>query len=185
MSNIIKHLVSKMSKLELEKRNTRKPIQEGANRNPTPFRRPSQPSQILQRPRKNPKDQNVQHPLNNFVDENQHEEEDEGDDNNMIGEPAEDACLTLSEYEDQLMLNVFPDQDNGEVFGQDDPKQSESQVKRYNLRSKPIVQKYQPKASTSKKNADQNLEVSIPIPMANQLPIRKLLNKATKQRRSG
>ena len=96
-----------MSKLELENRNTGKPIQEGGNRNPTPFRRPFQPSQILQRPRKNPEDQNVQHPLNNFVDENQHEEEDEGDDINMIGGPAEDTCLTLSEYEDQMMLNVF------------------------------------------------------------------------------
>jgi N6-adenosine-specific RNA methylase IME4 len=47
MSNIIKHLASKMSKLELENRNTRKPIQEGVNRNPTPFRRPFQPTQIL------------------------------------------------------------------------------------------------------------------------------------------
>ena len=44
MSNIIKHLASKMSKLELENRNTRKPIQEGGNRNPTPFTRPFQPS---------------------------------------------------------------------------------------------------------------------------------------------
>ena len=96
MSNIIKHLASKMSKLELENRNTRKPIQEGGNKNPTPFRRPFQPSQILQHPRKNPEDQNVQHPLNNFVDENQHEEEDEGDDINMIRGPAKDTCLTLS-----------------------------------------------------------------------------------------
>ena len=50
------------------------------------------------------------------------------------------------------MLNVFPDEENKEVFAQDNPKQSESQVKRYNLRSKSVVQKYQPKASTSKKN---------------------------------
>ena len=71
------------------------------------------------------------------------------------------------------MLNVFPDEENGEVFAQDDPKQPESQVKRYNLRSKPIVQKYQPKASTSRKNAYQNPEVSIPIPAVNQLPIKK------------
>ena len=139
MSNIIKHLASKMSKLELENRNTGKPIQEGGNINPTPFRRPFQLAQILQCPRKNPEDQNVQHPLNNFVDENQHEQ---GDDINMMGGLVEDTCLTLSEYEDQLMLNVFPDEDNGEVFAQDDLKQSESQVKRYNLRSKPVVQKY-------------------------------------------
>ena len=71
------------------------------------------------------------------------------------------------------MLNVFLDEDNGEAFAQDDPKQSESQVKRYNLRSRPIVQKYQPKACTSKKNADQNLEMSIPILASNQLPIKK------------
>ena len=80
MSNIIKHLASKMSKLELENRITGKPIQEGVNRNSTPLRRPFQPTQILQCPRKNLEDQNVQHPLNNFVDENQHEEEDEVDD---------------------------------------------------------------------------------------------------------
>ena len=101
-----------MSKLELENRNTGKPIQEDVNRNPLPFRRPFQPTQILQHPRKNPEDQNVQHPLNNFVDENQHEEGDEGDDINMMGGLAEDTCLTLSEYEDQLMLNAFPDEDD-------------------------------------------------------------------------
>ena len=90
--------------------------------------------------------------MNNFVDENQHEEEDEGDDINMMGGPSKDTCLTLSEYEGQLMLNVFPDEENGKCFAQDDPKQPESQVKRYNLRSKLVVQKYQPKGSTSKKN---------------------------------
>jgi hypothetical protein len=74
----------------------------------------------------------------------------------MMGGLAEDTCLTLSEYEDHLMLNVFPDEENNEVFAQDNPKQSESQVKRYNLRSKPIVKKYQPKASTSKKSVEQN-----------------------------
>ena len=44
----------------------------------------------------------------------------------MIGGPVEDTSLTLSEYEDQMMLNVFPDEDDGKFFAQDDPKQSES-----------------------------------------------------------
>ena len=85
----------------------------------------------------------------------------------MMGGLVEDTCLTLNEYEDQLMLNVFPNDENKEFFAQDNPKQSVNQVKRYNLRSKPIVQKCQPKASTSKKNTKQNQEVSIPIPPIN------------------
>ena len=71
------------------------------------------------------------------------------------------------------MLNVFPNEDNGEIFAQDDPKQSESQAKRYNLRSRHTVQKYQPKTSTSKKNADLTPVVSIYVPIPNQLPIKK------------
>ena len=52
MTSIIKHLVAKMSKLELENKNTGKGIQEVGIRNPASFRKPFHPPQILQRPRK-------------------------------------------------------------------------------------------------------------------------------------
>jgi len=52
----------------------------------------------------------------------------------MIGGSTEDTCLTLGEYEGQMMLNVFPDTDGGEALAQSDSKQSESQMKKYNLR---------------------------------------------------
>ena len=119
-----------MSKLELENKNTRKAIQEGGNRNPTSFRKPFHPPQILQQPRKPSEDQNVQHPLNNYADENRQVEEDDDDDINMIGGSAKDTCLTLGEYEGQMMLNVFPDTEGGEALAQSDPKQSESQMKK-------------------------------------------------------
>ena len=66
MSNLIKHLTSKMSKLELENRVVVRPTHEGMNRNQVPFRRPFQPQQILQRDRRNLDDQKVQPPLDNF-----------------------------------------------------------------------------------------------------------------------
>ena len=51
---------------------------------------------ILQQPRILSEDQNVQHPLNNYADENRQEDHDY--DINMIGGLAEDTCLTLGEY---------------------------------------------------------------------------------------
>ena len=59
MSNLIKHLASKMSKVELENRVVARPTQNEGNRNQAPFRRPFQPQQIMQRPKRNPDDQNV------------------------------------------------------------------------------------------------------------------------------
>lgn len=47
MSNLLKHLASKMLKMELENHATQKPIQEGNNKNLTPFRRPFQPQKKL------------------------------------------------------------------------------------------------------------------------------------------
>ena len=70
MSNLIKYLASKKLKLELENRLAFIPIQNEGNRNQAPFRRAFQPQQILQRPRTNPDDQNVQPPLKNFAKEN-------------------------------------------------------------------------------------------------------------------
>lgn len=116
MSNLIKHLASKMSKLELENHAATKPIHEGSNRNQSPFRRPFQPQNFLQHPRKNLDDQNVQYPLNNFTNENQQEDQDDCDDINMIGGPSKDTFLNLSEYEDQLMIKILLDNEEGDVF---------------------------------------------------------------------
>ena len=71
MSNLMKHLASKMSKLEVENRPAARPPPDGPNRNHMPFRRPFPPQQILQRDRRNLDDQRVQRPMNYFVDENQ------------------------------------------------------------------------------------------------------------------
>ena len=128
MSNLIKHLASKMSKLELENRAIARPTQNEGNRNQAPFRRPFQPQQIMQRPRRNPHDQNVQPPLNNFAGENQQEDE-ENHDINLIEGPSKDTYLTLSVYEDQLMINIFSDNEEGDVLVQDDKRQSETQTR--------------------------------------------------------
>lgn len=71
MSNLMKHLASKMSKLEVENRLAARPPPDGPNKNPMPFRRPFSPQQIFQRDRRNLDDQRVQLTLNNYVDENQ------------------------------------------------------------------------------------------------------------------
>lgn len=77
MSNLINHLASKMSKLEVDSHSATKPIQDGGNRNQAPYRKPFQPQQIMQCPRRNLEDQNVQPPLNNFAGENKQEEDEE------------------------------------------------------------------------------------------------------------
>ena len=53
MSNFMKHLASKMSRLEVENRPTARPLPDGPNINPMLFRRPFPPQQILQRDRRN------------------------------------------------------------------------------------------------------------------------------------
>ena len=116
-------------------------FQESGNRNPTPFRKPFHPPQILQRPRKPIEDQNVHHPLNNYADENRQIEEDDDDNIKMIVGSAEDTCLTIGEYEGQMMLNVFPDTEDGEALAQSSSKQPESKIKKYNLRPRPTIQK--------------------------------------------
>ena len=47
MSNLIKELASKMSKLEVENKPTARANQNEVNRNQAPFKRPFQPQQIL------------------------------------------------------------------------------------------------------------------------------------------
>lgn len=71
MSNLMKHLASKMSKLEVENRPAARPPSDGPNRNHMPLKRPFPPQEILQRDRRNLDNQRVQPPLNNYVDENQ------------------------------------------------------------------------------------------------------------------
>ena len=76
----------------------------------------------------------MQPPLSNFAGENQQEDEENHDDINLIGGPSKDTFLTLSEYEDQLMINIFLDNEEGDVLVQDDLKQLETQTKKYDLR---------------------------------------------------
>ena len=47
MSNLMKHLASKMSKLEVENRPAARSPPDGPKKNPMPFRRPFQPQHIL------------------------------------------------------------------------------------------------------------------------------------------
>ena len=109
--------------------------------------------------------------MNNYADENRQIEEDDDDDINMIGGSAEDTCLTIGEYEGQMMLNVFSDIKDGEVLAQSCSKQPERQMKNYNLRPRPAIQKAQLKVNTGKRHADPNLDLNIPT--QNQLPIKK------------
>ena len=81
--------------------------------------------------------------------------------------------MTLSEYEDQLMLNIFSNNEEGDILVQDDKRRLENQTKRYDLRPRPTTQKSQPKPNSSKKPANQNSDVSNYVPLQNQLPIRK------------
>ena len=114
MSNWIKDLASKLTKLELQNRLATRPIQNEGNRNQVPFRRPFQPQKHLQHPRRNLDDQNVQPPLNNIVEENQQEEwEDEYI--NLFGETSQSTCLTLQEYEDQSRINLFLDDQEAHI----------------------------------------------------------------------
>ena len=76
----------------------------------------------------------------------------------MIGGSAEDTYLTLGEYEGQMMLNVFPDTECGEALAQSSSKQSESQMKKYNLKPRPTIQKSQLKVNTRK-----NLQMQVLI----------------------
>ena len=71
------------------------------------------------------------------------------------------------------MLNIFSDNEEGDILVQDDKKQSEAQTKKYDLRPWPTTQKSQPKPSSSKKPANQNSDVSNSVPLQNRLPIRK------------
>ena len=56
--------------------------------------------------------------MNNYAEDNRQIEEDDDDDINMIGGSTEDTCLTIGEYKGQMMLNVFPDTEDGEVLAQ-------------------------------------------------------------------
>ena len=99
MLNLMKHLASKMSKLEVENRPAARPPPDGPNRTPMPFRRPFPPQQILQRDRRNLDDQRVQPPLSNYVDENQQSLPQEQEEINQVGGPSMINYLTQEEYE--------------------------------------------------------------------------------------
>ena len=136
MSNLIKELASKITKLELENKLAARGNQNEANRNQAPFRRPFQPQQILQCPRRNVDDQNVQPPLNNFTEEEPQEHEEENEEINLVGETSQSTCLTLQEYEYQSRIYLFSDDDNVQIYAENDKKQQEAQNKNYPLRYK-------------------------------------------------
>ena len=108
----MEHLASKMSKLEVENRPIARPPPDGPNRNPMPFRRPFPPQQILQRDRRNLDDQRVQSPLNNYVDENQQSLLEGKEEINQVGDPSVVNYLTQEEYENQLMIHQFSDNES-------------------------------------------------------------------------
>ena len=65
-------------------------------------------------------DQNVQPPLNNFVEEEQQEHEEENEEINLVGETSQSTCLTSQEYEDQSRIYLFLDDDNVKIYAQND-----------------------------------------------------------------
>ena len=93
-----------MSKLEVENKPAARANQNEANKNHDPFRRRFQPQQILQYPRRNTNDKNVQPPLNNFVEEQQEGNEQENEEINHVGEISQKTCLTLQEYDDRSRI---------------------------------------------------------------------------------
>ena len=122
MSNLIKELASKMSKLEVENKLAARANQNESNRNQAPFRRPFQPQKILQRPRRNVDDKNVQPPLDNFVEEEQQGNEEENEEINHVGETSHSTCLKLQEYEDRSRICLFSDEMNAQIYAQNDKK---------------------------------------------------------------
>ena len=159
MSNLIKELASKMSKLEVENKPAARANQNEANRNQAPFRRPFQPQQILQCPKRNVDDQNVQPPLNNFVEEEKQGNEEENEEINHVGETSQSTCLTLQEYEDRSRICLFSDDMNAQIYAQNDKKQQEVQNRNYPLRSKGPVQQPQQKLDSDKQVAKQKAKV--------------------------
>ena len=149
MFNLIKHLTSKMSKLEMENRDIVRPTHEGMNINQVPFKGPFQPQQILQRDRRNLDDQKVQPPLNNFAGEIQQDHEEEHDEINLIVGPSQTTYLTQEEYEDQLRIHQFSD-DEQDILVQDASNKLEDIVRKYDLRPHQASQKYQGKKNLGK-----------------------------------
>ena len=95
MSNLIKELASGMTKLELENKPAARANQNEENINQASFRRPFQPQKILQCPRRNVDDQNVQPPLYNFAEEEKQGNDEENEEINHVGENSQSTCLTL------------------------------------------------------------------------------------------
>ena len=133
----MKHLASKMSKLEVENRLAVRPPPDGSNRNPMPFRRPYPPQQILQRDRRNLDDQRVQPPLNNYVDENQQSLPEEQEDINQVGGPTMINYLTQEEYENQLMIHQILDVE-GEILINNEENQQPDLGRKWELRSRQV-----------------------------------------------
>lgn len=126
----MKHLVSKMSKLEVENRPAARPPPDGLNRNPMPFRRPFPPQQILQRERRNLDDQRVQRPLNNFVNENQQDLQEGQEEINQVGGHSIVNYLTQEEYENQLMIHQFCDSES-EIMANNESNQQTDSGRKY------------------------------------------------------
>lgn len=99
----------------------------------------------MQRPRRNPEDQNVQPSLHHFAGENQQGDVDDHEDINLIVGASQSSCLTLREYEDQLMINIFSDEEDGDIYLQNEKKQCKNQNKHYDMRPQLAIRKSQQK----------------------------------------
>ena len=100
-----------------------------------PFRRPFPPQHILQRERRNLDDQRVQPPLNNFVNENQQDLQEGQEEINQVGRPLGVNYLTQEEYENQLMIHQFYDNESEIMVNHESDQQTDS-GKKYELRSR-------------------------------------------------
>ena len=173
MFNLIKEIASKMSKLEVENKRAARDNQNEVNRNQAPFKRPFQPQKILQRPRRNFDDQNVQPPLNIFVEDEQQGNEEI----NLVGETSQSTCLTFQEYEDRSRICLFSDDMNAQIYAKNDKKQQEVQNRNYPLRSKGLVQQPQLKSNLDKQATKQKAKVNEVPPPQNSAPFLKITTK--------
>ena len=66
--------------------------------------------------------------MNHFAEENQQEHEEEDEDINLVGETSQSTCLSLQEYEDHSMINLFSDDKYGHIYVQNEKNQAENQT---------------------------------------------------------
>ena len=138
-----------------------------------PFRRPFLPQQILQRDRRNLDDQRVQPILNKYVDENQQGLPEGQEEINQVGGPSAVNYFTQEEYENQLMIHQFSDNES-EILVNNESDQQPNSGRKYELRSRQVPILAPRKQNLGRKMINQpTAPTREPIPVPNQLQPKK------------